>query len=80
MSSNHDRLIVESKEAAMIKNRAVAFAIFVVVFMAFWNLLELLWCTFITKGDYHFSAGSDLGIPFGLALVLGYLLFLRNRS
>ena len=62
----------------MIKNRAVAFAIFAVVFMAFWNLLELFWCMVITKGDYHFSAGSDLGIPLGLALVLGYLMFLRK--
>ena len=64
----------------MIKNRTVAFVIFVVLFMIFWNLLDFIWATLITKNPYRFSAGTDLGFPLVIALVIGYLLFLRDSS
>ena len=65
----------------MIKNRAVAFAIFVVVFMAFWNLLEFLWCTFLTHEPYRFEPLRSLAVPAVSALIVHFgLLFLHRRG
>ena len=63
----------------MVKDKKTAFVIFVVVFMALWNLLDFLYNTVITKIGYQFKTTTDLMIPLGLALVLGYLQFLRNE-
>ena len=64
----------------MVKNKYVAFVLFVVVFLAFWNLADYLYTTFITSGVYHFTAGTDGALPVGIAIVSGYLLFLRKNS
>lgn len=64
----------------MIKNKYVAFIIYVVVFLALWNVLDLLYTTLITKSAYQFAAGSDLAIPAVGAAVTGYLFFLRGGS
>ena len=61
-------------------NKNVAFGIFVVVFMALWNLVDFLWTVLIEKGTYQFGVGSDLAIPFVVAIVSGYLLFLRRKG
>ena len=63
----------------MVKDKKMAFVIFVVIFMALWNLLDFLYSTLITKSGYQFKSTTDLMIPLGLALVLGYLQFLRNE-
>ena len=63
----------------MVKDKKTAFVIFVVVFMALWNLLDFLYNTVITKGGYQFKTTTDLMLPLVLALVLGYLQFLRNE-
>ncbi len=63
----------------MVKDKKTAFVIFVVIFMALWNLLDFLYSTLITKSGYQFRTSTDLMIPLGLALVLGYLQFLRNE-
>ncbi len=63
----------------MVKDKKTAFVIFVVIFMALWNLLDFLYSTLITKSGYQFKSTTDLMIPLGLALVLGYLQFLRNE-
>lgn len=63
----------------MVKDKKTAFVIFVVIFMALWNLLDFLYSTFITKAGYQFRTSTDLLIPLGMALVLGYLQFLRNE-
>lgn len=34
----------------MIKNKYVAFVLFVIAFLAFWNLADYLYTTFITNG------------------------------
>lgn len=62
------------------KNGKVAFGIFVVLFMVFWNLLDFIWAVFISKSPYHFSGRSNLVIPLALAICSGYLLFLRNKT
>ena len=67
-------------EVKMIKNKYVAFVLFVIAFLALWNLADYLYTTFITSGTYHFSAGTDAAIPAAIAIVSGYLLFLRKNS
>lgn len=64
----------------MIKNKYVAFGLFVVLFMVGWNLLDFIWSALITKSPYIFSTGTDLAIPLVSALVIGYFLFLRNKA
>ena len=67
-------------EAKMIKNKYVAFVLFVIAFLAFWNLADYLYTTFITNGTYHFTAGADGALPVVSAIIPGYLLFLRKNS
>ena len=64
----------------MIRNKYVAFALFVVVALIIWNLLDYLYSTFITKSAYQFTVGGDLGFPFIGAVVVGYLLFLYKKA
>jgi len=64
----------------MIKNKYAAYILFIIAFLAFWNLLDYLYSTFITGGSYHFTAGSDMGLPVVVAVAVGYILFLRKKS
>ena len=64
----------------MIKNKYVAFILFIIIFLAFWNLADYLYTTFITSGAYHFAAGTDGVLPAAVAIVSGYLLFMRKNS
>ena len=62
----------------MIKNRIVAFVLFMVIWVLFWNLLDFLYSKFITGNAFQFAAAPDLGIPLAVAVVTGYFLFLRK--
>ena len=64
----------------MIKNKYVVFILFIIIFLAFWNLADYLYTTFITSGAYHFAAGTDGVLPAVVAIVSGYLLFMRKNS
>ena len=64
----------------MIKNKYVAFILFIIIFLAFWNLADYLYTTFITSGAYLFSVGPDGLLPAVVAIVSGYLLFMRKNS
>ena len=64
----------------MVKNKYVAFVLFVIAFLALWNLADYLYTTFITSGTYHFAVSSDGTIPAALAIISGYLLFVRKNS
>ena len=64
----------------MVKNKYVAFVLFVIAFLALWNLADYLYTTFITSGTYQFSVGTDGAIPVVIAIISGYLLFLRKNS
>lgn len=64
----------------MIKNKYFAFVLFVIAVLAFWNLFDYLYSTLITRSAYQFAMGSDLGLPVVVAIVAGYLLFLRKKS
>ncbi len=64
----------------MVKNKYVAFVLYIIAFLAFWNLADYLYTTFLTGGAYHFTAGVDGALPVGIAIVSGYLLFVRKNS
>jgi len=61
------------------KNKYIAYGLFLIIFTAFWNLLDFLYATVITHSGYRFGAGTDLLIPLVVAGVSGYLLFLRKK-
>ena len=54
----------------MVKKIAL-FALFVALFIGFWNLCDLLWATFITGSGYQFTLKEDLLYPLGLLLIFG---------
>ena len=64
----------------MIRNKKLAFGLFVVLAVVLWNLLDYLWSVFIAGNPYHFSGGTDVGAPLIPAMIIGYLLFLRNKE
>ena len=64
-------------ENNMIKNKVVAFILFMVLFLVCWNMLDLLYCAVITHSSYHFAGLGDLGLPV-VAAVIGWLLILRK--
>ena len=64
----------------MVKNKYVAFVLYVIAFLALWNLADYLYTTFIARGTYQFALGTDGAIPAAVAIISGYLLFLRKNS
>lgn len=64
----------------MIKNKYLAFGLFVVLFLAFWHLLDFLYNTFITKVGYQFSPIIDLAVPLAAAVTIGCLLLLIRKK
>ena len=64
----------------MIKNKKAAFGLFVVVFLLVWNVLDFLYTTFITRSGYSFTGGVDFGGPLVIAIIMGFLLFLRTKD
>ncbi len=64
----------------MIKNKYVAFGLFVVLFLALWHLLDFLFNTFITGKGYQFLPVIDLVIPIAVSITVGFVLFLRKKN
>ena len=64
----------------MVRNKYAAFVLFVIAFLALWNLADYLYMTLITSGTYHFAVETDGAVPAVIAIVSGYLLFLRKNS
>ena len=64
----------------MIKNKYAAFALFIVLVIAFWNLFYFLYGTFITGKGYSFESGLDGGMPLVVGIVVGYLTILRGKD
>ena len=64
----------------MIKNKYVAFGLFVVIFLALWHLLDFLFNTFITGKGYQFSPAIDLVVPIAVSIAVGCVLFLRKKN
>ena len=62
----------------MIKNRFVAFVLFVVLVLVFWNVIDYLVAAFITRSPWQFPTGSDMITPLVVSIVMGCILFLRK--
>lgn len=60
----------------MIKDKKAAFAIYVVLFVVFWNIAEMLWRTVFGTGNN--TAGFDIVTPLIAAIVTGYLFFIAR--
>lgn len=63
----------------MVKNKTLAFVLFIALFLIIWNLLDFLYSALITGNGYGFAAGGDLFIPLVVSVVVGYLFFLRKK-
>ena len=62
----------------MIKNKKIAFVLFVVLFLALWTALDWLYSALITKSSFHWTAAADLFTPLAVAIAVGYFAFLRK--
>lgn len=63
----------------MLRNKYLKVIIYVIVVILFWNLLDYVYHTFITKVPYQFEA-FDLLTPGGLGIISAYLFFLRDNN
>ena len=54
----------------MIKNRYAQMAVFLIAFIAVWNLCELIAGTFITHSGYVFTWADNIAKPLGSTEVL----------
>ena len=64
----------------MIKNKKLAFVLFVVLFLMAWNMLDYLYSVALTRSAFRFSSGTDLLLPLIISVVTGALLFLREKK
>ncbi len=64
----------------MVSNKYTAFALFLLLFLIFTNVLDFVYSTVITRTPYSFSTGGDLFVPLVTAAVLGYVLILRKED
>ncbi|MEE3449876.1 MAG: hypothetical protein VZR27_04120 [Acutalibacteraceae bacterium] len=59
--------------------KVVLCILFVIIFVAVWNVLDLMYSTFITKSAYQFGIGDDMLLPLFMAVVLDIPLILRKK-
>ena len=59
-------------------DKKAAFAIYIVIFMAVWQLLEFLYGRFITGSGFQFSVMSNIVFPLVLAAVTGYFAVMKK--
>ena len=64
----------------LIKNKYLAFGLFVALFLVLWHLLDCLFNTFITGKGYQFSPIIDLVVPLAVSVTVGCILFLRKKK
>lgn len=53
------------------KKRIITAVVGIVLMLGFWNLLEFLYLTFITRSGFSFDFGTNILIP----LVIGIVIF-----
>lgn len=64
----------------MIKNKYVAFAVFVVLVAAIYNLLVFLVGLIFTHSPFHFDVWHNVILPMLLGVAVGYFTFLREKK
>ncbi|MBR4445312.1 MAG: hypothetical protein IKS37_05405 [Solobacterium sp.] len=58
----------------MIKNKYVAYTIYIIAFVVLWNLINFIF----NRDAYQFFSLSNNVVPLGVAAASGYLFCLRN--
>lgn len=62
----------------MNKNKYFTYALFIILFLIFWNLFDYLFKTFFAELTYQFNM-NNLIIPFVISIVIGYLIFIKEK-
>ena len=60
----------------MIRNKYIQFILFVVFYVAFWNLM--MWV--FNQQTYSFTMNGGFTLPFTIAVILGYVFFLHKKQ
>ena len=53
-------------------------AVFVLLVIGFWNLFELLYCSFITHSEFQFNTVSNSIVPMSVGIIAYLLLFVLS--
>ena len=64
----------------MNKSKIIPYIIFLVAFVAAWNLVDYIYMTFITKSGYSFGIAGNIIVPMVIALVTGYFCILKDKK
>ena len=64
----------------MIKNKYVAFVLYVVLLTAFCAALDWLYTVYFTHSAFQFSADRDLWMPMLLGTATGWVYYLRDNG
>ena len=62
------------------KKKLLLFVLYIILFMAFWNLFDFLYSKLITHSSYQFGLGSDLFIPILIAVLTGYGMIFKKKG
>ena len=62
----------------MVRSKYVAFVLYLVMVLVFWNVLDLLYVSFITRSVYAFSMGAGLMTPLISGIITGYLFIFKT--
>lgn len=62
----------------MNKNKYFTYALFIILFLIFWNLFDYLFKTFFAELTYQFNM-NNLIIPFVVSIVIGYLILIKEK-
>ena len=74
------KFVFRQKGTLRMKKKYVLFVLFIVLFVAFWNLFDFLYATFITRSGYKFGVSDDLVWPLFLSCFSGFFMFLRKKT
>ena len=61
-------------------NRKIAFGLFVVLFVVFWDFLDFLYTVLVIGNSYQFDKNVGLVYPIVPAIIIGYFVFLRKKG
>ena len=54
----------------MVLKMFVSLLVYIIGFVAVWNICDFLYCTFITQSEYQFSISTDMITPLVLMLII----------
>ena len=68
--------MTEGKTNMKINNRYAQFALYLIAFIAVWNLCGLIAATLIYHSSYHFDFVNDIVKPAGLGALIGLITYM----